>query len=83
MRWSGWKKRDLGRLKIMGPVRRPRKYPTLSPRMAEHIKRVMISGRLRSPAPQTTPTVNNSESPGRKNPISKPVSAKTIPHNAA
>src|SRR5260221_8022969 len=42
-----------------------------------------MSARLSCPAPTTTPTVNNNESPGRTKPTNRPVSAKTIPVNMA
>src|SRR5258707_540783 len=37
----------------------------------------------RCPAPATVPSKNSRESPGRKNPISRPVSANTIANSAA
>jgi len=49
-----------------------------SPAIEAVTSRAEMATISRPPAPQTTPTVNSSESPGRNSPTSKPVSAKTI-----
>ena len=77
--------------KSAGPTLRPKAYPTWSPRNAAT---KMPASRTQSGTPNDTspasgkasakvpaatiPAMNSSESPGRKNPISRPDSANTI-----
>ncbi|SER93840.1 hypothetical protein SAMN04487818_106142 [Actinokineospora terrae] len=62
------------------PPRRPITYPACAPSRAPAAAAAIVSGNDRcSDVPAgvaaSTPAVNSSESPGRKNPMSKPVSA--------
>ena len=53
-------------------------YPLQSPSIVAAISNIMMMPMFNSPAPHTTPIVNSKESPGRKNPTKRPVSANTI-----
>src|SRR5581483_5836761 len=53
-------------------------YPTLSPAMAATLRSTVRSHTSRPPAAATSPAVISSESPGRKNPTSSPVSMNTM-----
>src|SRR5689334_21459279 len=77
------KRSESGRLKMRGPVLRPSQYPVESPSSAAELSTTFTQTISSCPAPATTPTVNRKESPGRKNPMSSPVSAKTTPNIAA
>src|SRR5579859_2672273 len=61
----------------------PSRKPTPSPRIEAVESSAIMAAISSAPAPATTPTVNNSESPGRKKPNSSPVSENTIAKSAA
>ena len=56
----------------------PSRNPMPSPMMEATARRAMMVPISSLPAPATIPTVNSSESPGRKKPTSNPLSAKII-----
>src|SRR5438045_1452635 len=68
---------------MRGPVWRPSRKPVESPKMAAAERSPITAAMFNCPAPATTPTVNSSESPGRKKPTSSPVSEYTMANNAA
>ena len=85
--YSRLNSRESSRRKIAGPVRRPISYPETLPANAATVSAMQAtqSGVLITPVPMSSPTVNSSESPGRKNPSSSPHSANTMarePHSA-
>ena len=78
--WRGLNRSDFGRVKSRGPRRAPIAKPTLSPVTAATMSSALIHQMLSPPAAATTPAVIRSESPGRKKPMRRPVSVKTIPN---
>lgn len=78
--FSCLKRRESGRVKSDGPTFLPNMYPTWSPTMAAMQIRTTAphSGKSRASEVISMPAVNSSESPGRKKPMSRPDSAKTM-----
>src|SRR4051794_21764342 len=72
------KNRESGRLNSAGPALRPIRYPTWLPATAAMQTSTTTSsiGCLILLSATSRPTVNSSESPGRKKPMSRPHSAK-------
>ena len=60
------------------PTFAPKRYPTLSPRMAAIITMSKRSQILKNPNAETTPAVKRSDAPGRKKPKKRPVSVKMM-----
>ena len=79
--------RESFRSKSGGPTLYPNQYPTMFPIIAAVHKLKIKVGKF-TPSnsgfeTQIIPEIKISESPGRKNPISKPVSANTTKSNRA
>src|SRR3954453_14077374 len=79
--FSRLKSFESGRLNSDGPTLRPNRKPAWSPNTAaiHRSRHTSHSGcEMYLPSETSSPVVNRSESPGRKKPINRPDSAKTI-----
>ena len=70
-----------------GPTFFPNRYPATLPIIADDAREIISTGKFTPSKPgfetHIIPEIKTSESPGRKKPISKPVSAKTTKSNNA
>src|SRR5581483_6013946 len=75
--------RESSRFKIVGPALRPIQYPHRLPSsaLATSTRTTSHSGAAMMPVWTNNPAVNSRESPGRKNPTSRPHSANTMRHS--